>query len=196
MTTDIRKIVDRLIDRALPKQWQEFWAEVEDPAEWIRRFGRKMILLKGWVHRAKDGRIKEEQWDLAELFHPVVFVNACKQAASRSKVALDKLTLVSTFEESKASENAIKLKNLLLQGCSLQKHLLGTLSQKEEEFQQLPLLYLDFLPSPPPLYPNQEEFCLYSSVSRESLLLRLKLGIIGDSSEKVIAGTALFLREI
>lgn len=89
----------------------------------------------------------------------------------------------------------MKLKNLLLQGCSLQKHLLGSLSQKEEEFEKLPLLYLDFLSSPPPLYPYEEEFCLYSSVTRETLLLRLKLGIVGDSSEKIIAGTALFLRE-
>jgi hypothetical protein len=122
-------------------------------------------------------------------------VNACKQAASRGKIALDRLSLVSTFEESKASENAIKLKSLLIQGCSLQKHLLGALSQKDEEFEKLPLLYLDFLPSPPPLYPNEEEFYLYSSVTRETLLLRLKLGITGEASEKIIAGTALFLRE-
>ena len=53
MTTDIRKVVDKLIDRALPKEWEEFWSQVEDPTEWIRRFGRKMSVLKGWVHRAR-----------------------------------------------------------------------------------------------------------------------------------------------
>lgn len=84
-----------------------------------------------------------------------MFVNACKQAASRNKIALDKLTLVSTFEESKASADAIKLKGLLLQGCSLSRHLLGALSQKDEEFEKLPILYIDFLASPPPLYPNE-----------------------------------------
>lgn len=134
MTTDIRKVVDKLMERELPKEWEDFWAEVEDPTEWIRRFGRKMSLLKGWVHKAREGRIKGEEWDLAELFHPVIFVNACKQAASRGKVALDRLSLISTFEESKVSENAIKLKGLMLQGCSLQRHLLGALSQKDEEF--------------------------------------------------------------
>jgi hypothetical protein len=49
------------------------------------------------VQRAREGRVKGEEWDLAELFHPVVFINASKQAASRSKVALDRLSLVSTF---------------------------------------------------------------------------------------------------
>jgi hypothetical protein len=58
MTTDIRKVLDNLMDRTLPKEWEDFWGEVEDPAEWIRRFGRKMLLLKGWVHRAKEARIK------------------------------------------------------------------------------------------------------------------------------------------
>jgi hypothetical protein len=71
---------------------------------------------------------------LAELFHPVVFINACKQNASRNKIALDKLTLVTTFEESKASDNAVRLKGLLMQGCSLNRNLLGPLSQKDEEF--------------------------------------------------------------
>jgi hypothetical protein len=42
-------------------------------------------------------------FDLSELFHPSVFLNACKQAAARGKIALDKLSLVATFEESKAS---------------------------------------------------------------------------------------------
>ena len=92
------------------------------------------MLLRGWLQRAREGRVKGEEWDLAELFHPVVFINACKQSASRNKVALDRLSLVSSFEESKASANAVKLKGLLLQGCSLQKHLLGALSQKDEEY--------------------------------------------------------------
>ena len=26
MTTDIRKVVDKLIERALPKEWEEFWS--------------------------------------------------------------------------------------------------------------------------------------------------------------------------
>jgi hypothetical protein len=37
------------------------------------------------------------------LFHPGVFLNACKQAAARNKIALDKLILISTFEQEKAS---------------------------------------------------------------------------------------------
>lgn len=90
--------------------------------------------MKQWVQKAQSNRLKGEEFDLAELFHPVVFINACKQNASRNKIALDKLTLVTTFEESKASENAVRLKGLLLQGCSLHRNLLGPLSQKDEEF--------------------------------------------------------------
>ena len=112
----------------------------------------------------------------------MVFINACKQSASRGKIALDKLTLVTTFEESKSSENAVRLKGLMLQGCSLHKNLLGPLSQKEEEMEKLPTLFVDFLSNPPPLYPNEEEFSLFSAVNRETLLLRLKLGIAGEAS--------------
>lgn len=75
-------------------------------------------------------------------------------------------------------------------------YLLTEPSGKAGEFEELPLLYVDFLANPPPLYPTEEEFCLYSSVIRENLLLKMKLGISGDKNEKIIAGTALFLREI
>jgi hypothetical protein len=37
------------------------------------------------------------------LFHPGVFLNACKQSAARNKIALDKLNLLVTFEQDKAS---------------------------------------------------------------------------------------------
>ena len=68
---------------------------------------------------------------------------------------MDKLSLVSTFEEDRASENAIKLKNLLIQGCSIANYLLTEPSAKSGEFEDLPLLYVDFLANPPPLYPNE-----------------------------------------
>jgi dynein heavy chain 2, cytosolic len=196
MTTEIQTVMTRLLTRTLPKEWEEFWAECEDPSDWIRKFGRKLLLVKQWVLKAQSSRVRGEEWDLSELFHPVVFINACKQSASRNRIALDKLTLVTTFEEAKSSENAVKLKGLLLQGCSLHKNLLGPLSQRDEEHEKLPTLFVDFLANPPPLYPSEEEFSLFSSVSRETLLLRLKLGISGEASEKIIAGTALFLRDI
>lgn len=59
--------------------------------------------LKDWVYKAQNGRLLNEEYDLSELFHPAVFLNACKQYASRGKMALDKLSLVATFEEGKAS---------------------------------------------------------------------------------------------
>ena len=123
-----------------------------------------------------------------------MFLNACKQLAARNKIALDKLSLVATFEEDRATENAIKLKGLLLQGCSMNKHLLGSSSNTTDEYEQLPTLYIDFLPNPPPMYPNLEEFCMFSSITRESLLMKLSLGITGNNAEKIISGTALMLR--
>jgi hypothetical protein len=40
--------------------------------------------------------------------------------------------MVVTFEENKATENAIKIKGLLLQGCAMNKHLLGSASQNDQ----------------------------------------------------------------
>lgn len=59
MTTEIQQIVNKLINRELPKEWEEFWAECEDPSDWIRRFGRKILLIKGWVLKAQSNRIKD-----------------------------------------------------------------------------------------------------------------------------------------
>ena len=124
MNTEIQKLLDDLLERQLPKSWEDFWSECDDPQEWIRKFGRKLILLKNWVVKAQNSRLHGEEFDLVELYHPGVFINACKQAASRNKIALDKLSIVSTFEEEKATENALKLKGLLIQGCTLHKGLL------------------------------------------------------------------------
>lgn len=129
MTTEIQKLINKLISSGLPKEWEDFYSECDEPLDWIRKFGRRVILLKQWVIKANNQRLNEEEFDLSELFHPGVFLNACKQAAARNKIALDKLNLVATFEQDKASENAVRLKGLLLQGCSMSKHLLGAPSQ-------------------------------------------------------------------
>ena len=125
MTTEIQMMINKLITNSLPKEWEDFYSECEEPLDWIRMFGRRVILLKQWVSKAHNQRLQGEEFDLSELFHPGVFLNACKQAASRNKIALDKLSISATFEEDKASEAAVKVKGLLLQGCSMAKHLLG-----------------------------------------------------------------------
>ena len=196
MTTEIQKLINKLIASSLPKEWEDFYSECEEPLDWIRKFGRRVILLKQWVIKANNQRLLEEQFDLSQLFHPGVFLNACKQAAARNKIALDKLNLVATFEQDRASEKAVRLKGLLLQGCSMAKHLLGAPSHTDDEFEALPVMYIDFLANPPPMYPSVEQFCLFSSTTRQNILMKLTLGITGNSSEKIIAGTALMLKDI
>lgn len=186
----------KIVENSLPKQWEDFYSECGEPLDWIRMFGRRIILLKQWITKANNQQLLGEEFDLSELFHPAVFINACKQAASRKKIALDKLSVSATFEQDKASERAIKIKGLLIQGCSMAKHLLGAPSKAKEEFESLPVLYIDFLANPPPLYPNVEEFCWFSSSSRETVLMKLKLGVAGSSADKIIAGTAIMLKDI
>ncbi len=124
VTNKIQSLMKKFAGREVPADWLAFWEESEDPYEWIRVFGKKIMCLKDWVYKAQNSRLLGEIYDLSELFHPVVFLNACKQYTSRNKIALDKLNLVATFEEDRASENSIKLKNLLVQGCSLANFLL------------------------------------------------------------------------
>jgi hypothetical protein len=134
VTNKIQELMRKFSARMVPTDWLAFWEESADPYEWIRVFGKKILCLKDWVYKAQNSRLLGEVYDLAELFHPVVFLNACKQYVSRNKIALDKLSLVATFEEDRASENAIKLKNLLIQGCSLANFLLTEPSVKGGEF--------------------------------------------------------------
>lgn len=103
MTTEIQKLINKLVSNSLPKEWEDFYSECDEPLDWIRKFGRRIILLKQWVLKANNQRLNEEEFDLSELFHPGVFLNACKQAAARNKIALDKLNLVATFEPDKAT---------------------------------------------------------------------------------------------
>ncbi len=103
--------------------------------------------------------------------------------------------MIATFDPSKASEKSTKIKGLLLQGAALKNDLLHS-SQGEEEFQALPILYIDFLQNPPPMHSKEEEMNVFSNFMRENVVFKLKLGISGDSADKIISGTALFLKEI
>jgi hypothetical protein len=58
MTTEIRIVISKLLDRSLPKEWEEFWSECDDPSDWIRKFGRKLLLIKQWVMKAQSSRVK------------------------------------------------------------------------------------------------------------------------------------------
>ena len=65
MTTEIQKLINKLIENSIPKDWEEFYSECEEPLEWIRKFGRKIVLIKQWVLKATSDKLTEEEFDLA-----------------------------------------------------------------------------------------------------------------------------------
>jgi dynein heavy chain 2 len=58
--------------------------------------------------------------DLSEVYRPEIFLNALKQRIGREKkIPVNQLKIKSSF--SKPSEICVKIKSLILQGCSYSK---------------------------------------------------------------------------
>lgn len=201
LTTEIQSFCVQLLTSQLPKRWEAVWSGTEDPNEWIKCFGKKLYQLKRWVECATSGNILNEEFDLSDLFHPEVFINAWRQRISRSlKVAVDELKMIVSFDQDKiTSVNIVKVKGLLLQGCILNiNKMLEEGGKNLQEFTPLPVLYLSFVgrETRDPYSTSVDEFPIFSSTSRERLLMNVRLPVSGDINDRILGGVALMLRDV
>lgn len=128
-------------------------------------------------------------------------MNAWRQRISRNlKVAVDELKLVASLDQDKLSAaTIIKVKGLLLQGCVLNANkMLEEGGKNLQEFTPLPVLFLSFVGRDvrDPYTSNVDEFPIFSSPSRERLLINVRLPVSGDINDRILGGVALMLRDV
>lgn len=139
------------------------------PNECFKVFGKKLTQLKKWIEKISNSTLLNDGVNLAELFSPEVFINACKQKFSRKlKIPIDALETISTFNQSDIeSEETIKLKGLLMQGSVVNRNnCIEGQPKNQGEFYELPTLYISFSKSKSANQKNLGEFSVFSSESR------------------------------
>ena len=141
----------------------------------------------------------KESISLADLFHPETFLNAFRQKCARSlKRGIDDLKLACSFEDKllKAG-NAIAVKELLLQGGSMEGGRITEQSENKLELQVLPNCYITWIPKDEEgIYPPKitMQIPVYFGLTRENLLCQFTLPQVGEANDKVISGVAIFLQ--
>ena len=86
-------------------------------SEWLKMFANKLEKVGVWKQLAESGKLLQEELDLSEVYRPEIFLNALKQRVGRQhKIPVNQLRIKSSF--SKPSGTCVKIKNLILQGCS------------------------------------------------------------------------------
>ncbi len=116
------------------------------------------------------------------------------------KVAADELKIIVSFDQDKlTSVNIVKIKGLLLQGCVLNGNkMLEEGGKNLQEFTPLPILYVSFVgrDTRDPYTNGIDEFPIFTSTTRERLLMNVRLPVSGDVNERILGGVALMLRDI
>jgi hypothetical protein len=107
-------------------------------------------------------------------------------------VPTNQLRIKASFSKP-SGEFCVRLKNLILQGCSFQKDSICE-PKSEAEFEEIPVLYV---------YYNEEEagrgdffIPFYTDTTRSTLLSNLPLACSGNSQKLVLASAALLLKDI
>lgn len=131
------------------------------------------------------------------MFSPDTFLNAYKlYSAQQLKVSVDDLVLHTTFDKNSATGkvNPLKIRGLLLQGCSFVDK---KLSEKENtaskaEYEVLPVCYMLFRPRDTATSETDTiALPLFTNLSREKQIVEVNLPYSGNKSTLIIRGSAL-----
>eukprot|EP00831_Metopus_contortus_P022779 TRINITY_DN2047_c0_g1_i2.p1 TRINITY_DN2047_c0_g1~~TRINITY_DN2047_c0_g1_i2.p1 ORF type:complete len:352 (+),score=48.75 TRINITY_DN2047_c0_g1_i2:130-1185(+) len=199
LTSNIEKDATILLKNEVPSQWSVLWDGASSPVEYLRAFSRKANAMKSWLSKVKGAQILQEPLSLADLFHPGTFLNSLRQRSARAlHCAINDLKLICSFEDRMVkSSSLIVLKDLLLQGGTMEGGQIKEHSEISTELQPLSYCYVAWVAKgEESLYPAKMtmDIPVYFSLNRESLLCQFKLPQIGDESDKIISGVAIFLQ--
>lgn len=135
--------------------------------------------MKKWLEKVSNSTLLSDGLNITELFHPEIFMNACRQRFSRKlKIPIDELQMISTFNEAQVEGvDVIKLKGLLIQGCVVNRNYMLQEGPKNlPEFVELPPLFISFVSTQNYSEASKTaEFPVFTSESREKMLFSVRL---------------------
>jgi dynein heavy chain 2 len=156
--------------------------------------------FKKWIEKISNSTLLNDGLNLSELFHPEIFINACKQRFSRKlKIPIDELKTISTLDDHLINDiEVIKLKGLLMQGAIVNRnYMIQEEPKNQPEFNELPTLYISFVHHSKHFeVVRVAEFPIFTSEEREKMLFSVNLPYEGQIDDKILSGTAILLPEI
>ena len=148
--------------------------------------------IQKWVEITDRGKILSDQLDLSEVYRPEIFFNALKQKVGREKkIPVNELKIKCSFS-SQRDEISVKIKNLILQGCSFVGNMI-TDAKTDNEYEQISVLQI--------FYDKKEkdageyEIPFYTDPNRGTLLSMLPVKVQGSMERKIIASAAIMLKD-
>lgn len=78
LTNEIIQEATDLLSGKVPNKWSNMWEGSENPSTWLKGFSKRAYGLKKWIAKLKDGSLLKNDINLAELFHPEIFLNAIR----------------------------------------------------------------------------------------------------------------------
>jgi hypothetical protein len=134
---------------------------------------------------------------LSDLFKPDIFLNAYKQFCGMNQnIPVDELELECMFEkeEVKSKIPTLRIRGLLLQGCSYVNKALDTKEGNSNvEYEVLPVCYLRFAKKKEGLTDSDNllSLPLFTNLLREKQIIELKMAVNGSKSDAIIRSVAL-----
>lgn len=194
---DIETFGAALLVSKVPNEWEAIMEDQASPSQWLTNYFKKLILMKAWKDLIDNNTILESDLSLSEIFNPDVFLNAFKlYSAQQQKTSVDDLVLSTTFDKShiQGKTTPLKVRNLLLQGCSFNNKMLDEQenSNSSSEYEILPVCYMNFLPKGQAKAESQSiTVPLFTNLTREKLIIELSLHFNGSKPGLIIKSVAL-----
>ena len=183
-----------LLANKVPDDWDNVLPDILSPSEWLNTYFKKVTSLKSWLEGIESGALLKEDLSLADLLNPDILLNAYKlYSAQKLSVPVDDLILETSFEKETQNPKLapLKVRGLLLQGCSYNNKRLEE-QESKSEYEMLPACYFSFKPRSAAADTKELlQVPLFSNLSREKQILDIWLPFNGNRTNLVIRSTAL-----
>lgn len=78
LTSEIQATGMELMLGNVPEKWSKVWEGPDNAISWLKGFCSRVYQLKKWVENLRSGGLLDSALNLADLFHPEIFLNALR----------------------------------------------------------------------------------------------------------------------